>query len=57
VSRKEFVAIWIIVLVNAVLGISGITSSLLVAVIVGFVIAGLIFMLQYVCIPWCIQVL
>jgi len=46
VSKKEFVAILVIILVNAVAGLY-VTSSLLIAVIVGLVLSAIIFMVQY----------
>ena len=47
VCKKEFAAIWAMVLTNAILGFLGEDLSLLFAFLVGVVLSLLIFMLQY----------
>ena len=47
VTRKEFACIWIIALTNAIAAVWIPSYSLLIAIIAGFVIAALIFMVQY----------
>ena len=46
-SKKEYVAIWAMLLTNVVLGIVGNDFALLIAFCVGLLLALLIFMLQY----------
>ena len=47
VCKKEFAAIWVMVLTNAIAGFFGLDISLLLAMLVGVVLSLFIFMLQY----------